>query len=203
LALLGGIPLAVRIRSHFHRRAGERSMPELASVVAALGWTLSQNAIRNMRKADFDIDVGRPYFDFVCEYLAFVVHVTDRIAHRMLDADRRVEFTTALARRLAGIIEDNREMLIAETASGECQRHFVALVNERAGDYAEFGYDEKEGPDFAFCRYFASCLLAVVPKKDHTWLHDQVMDIEAPDAVKTLQRTLEGLFTPVIGKGNA
>jgi hypothetical protein len=195
--------LAVRIRSHFHRRAGERGMPELASVVAALGWTLSQNAIRNMRKADFDIDTGRPYFDFVCEYLAFVVHVTDRIAYRMLDADRRVEFTTALARRIAGIIEDNREMLIAEPAAGECQRHFVALVNDRAGDYAEFGYDEKEGPDFAFRRNFASCLLAVVPKKDHTWLYDQVMDIEAPDAVKALQRTLEGLFTPVVGKGNA
>ncbi len=189
--------MAVRIRSRFHRRAGVRTMPELASVIAALGWNLSQDAIRTMRKADFDIDIGRPYFDFVCEYLAFVVHVTDRVAYRVLDAERRLEFTTALARRLAEIVEDNRDMLIAETAARECQRHFIALVNERAGAYAEFGYDEKEGADFGFRRFFASRLLAIVPKKDHPWVHDQVMEIEAPDAVKALQRALEGLFTPL------
>ena len=88
-------------------------------------------------------------------------------------------------------------MLIAETTPGDCQRHFIALVNERAGDYAEFGYDEKEGPDFAFRRFFASRLLEIVPEKDHPWVYDQAMEIEAPDAVEALQRTLDGLFSPL------
>jgi hypothetical protein len=59
-------------------------MPELASVIAMLSWKLSQEAIRSMRTAQFDIDIGRQYFDFVCEYLAFMLHAADRIAHRAL-----------------------------------------------------------------------------------------------------------------------
>ena len=57
--------MAIRIRSRFHRGAGERSMSELASVIAMLGWKLSQDAIRRMRAAQFDIDIGTQYFDFV------------------------------------------------------------------------------------------------------------------------------------------
>jgi hypothetical protein len=188
--------LAIRIRSRFHRGARERTATELASVVAMLGWKLSQDAIRRMRAARFDIDIGRQYFDFVCEYLAFMLHAADRIAYRKLDADKRTEFTTALALKLAGVVEDNRDMLIAEPEPGHCHRHFIALANLRGADYADFAYDEKEGPDFGFRRFFGSRLLEIVPKKDHAWVIDQIMEIEAPEAVKALERTLEGLFAP-------
>jgi len=171
-------------------------MPELASVIAMLGWKLSQDAIRNMRAAQFDIDIGRQYFDFVCEYLAFMLHAADRIAYRALDADKRVAFTTALALKLAEVVEDNRDMLIAEPEPGRCRRHFIALANRRGADYADFAYDEKEGPDFGFRRFFGSRLLEIVPEKDHAWVIDQIMEIEAPEAVRALERTLEGLFAP-------
>jgi hypothetical protein len=188
--------LAIRIRSRFHRGGRERTAPELASVIAMLGWKLSQDAIRRMRAAQFDIDIGRQYFDFVCEYLAFMLHAADRIAYRALDADRRVAFTTALALKLAEVVEDNRDMLIAEPEPGRCRRHFIALANLRGADYADFTYDEKEGPDFGFRRFFGSRLLDIVPEKDHAWVIDQIMEIEAPEAVKALERTLEGLFAP-------
>jgi len=188
--------LAIRIRSRFHRGGRERSAAELASVIAMLGWKLSQDAIRHMREAQFDIDVGRQYFDFVCEYLAFMLHAADRVAHRALDGDRRVAFTTALALKLAEVVEDNRDMLIAEPESGSCRRHFIALANLRGAEYADFAYDEKEGPDFGFRRFFGSRLLDIVPAKDHAWVIDQIMEIEAPEAVKALERTLAGLFAP-------
>jgi hypothetical protein len=188
--------LAVRIRSRFHRRRGQRTVFEMATVIAALGWRLSENAIRTMRKAKFDIDIGPPYFRFICEYLVFVVHVADRVAFRLLDAGRRVEFTTALARRLAEIAEDNREALLVEPPPGKCQRDFIDLVNERGDDYARFGYDKNEGPDFAFRRYFASRLLPILPEKDHPWIMDQAMEIEAPEAVSAIERTLQGLLAP-------
>ncbi len=188
--------MAIRIRSHFHQGAGERSMPELAGVIAMLGWKLSQDAIRRMRAAQFDIDIGTQYFDFVCEYLAFMLHAADRLAYRALDADKRVAFTTALALKLAEVVEDNRDMLIAEPEPGRCRRHFITLANERGADYADFAYDEKEGPDFGFRRFFGSRLLEIVPEKDHSWVIDQIMEIEAPEAVKALESTLAGLFAP-------
>ena len=171
-------------------------MAELASVIAMLGWKLSQDAIKNMRRAQFDIDIGTQYFDFVCEFLAFMLHAADRLAYRALAADKRTEFTTALALKLAEVVEDNRDMLIAEPEAGRCRRHFIALANERGADYADFTYDEKEGPDFGFRRFFGSRLLEIVPEKDHAWVIDQVMEIEAPEAVKALESTLAGLFAP-------
>jgi hypothetical protein len=188
--------LAIRIRSHFHRGGRERSASELASVIAIVGWKLSQEAIHRMREAQFDIDIGRQYFDFVCEYLAFMLHAADRIAYRVLDADKRTAFTTALALKLAEVVEDNRDMLMAEPEPGHCRRHFIALANRRGADYADFGYDEKEGPDFGFRRFFGSRLLDIVPEKDHAWVIDQIMEIEAPEAVKALESTLAGLFAP-------
>jgi len=188
--------LAIRIRSRFHKGAGERSMPELASVIAMLGWKLSQEAIRRMRAAQFDIDIGRQYFDFVCEFLAFMLHAADRIAYRALDADKRLAFTTALALKLAEVVEENRDMLIAEPEPGRSRSHFIALANERGADYADFSYDEKQGPDFGFRRFFGSRLLEIVPEKDHSWVIDQIMEIEAPEAIKALESTLAGLFAP-------
>ncbi len=188
--------MAIRIRSHFHRGGHERTAAELASVIAMLGWKLSQDAIRRMRAAQFDIDIGRQYFDFVCEYLAFMLHAADRIAYRALDADKRTTFTTALALKFAEVVEDNRDMLIAEPEPGRCRRHFIALANLRGADYADFTYDEKEGPDFGFRRFFGSRLLDIVPEKDHAWVIDQIMEIEAPEAVKALESTLAGLFAP-------
>ncbi len=188
--------MALRIRSRFHREGRKRTLPELASVIAMLGWKLSQEAIKRMRAAQFDIDIGRQYFDFVCEYLAFLLHAADRIAYRALPAARRTEFTTALALRLADAVEDNRDMLVADSALGRCRDHFIALANQRGADYADFAYDEKEGPDFGFRRFFGSRLLDIVPEKDHAWVIDQIMEIEAPEAVKALERTLAGLFAP-------
>ena len=188
--------MAIRIRSQFHRGAGERTITELASVIAMLGWKLSQEAIRRMRAAQFDIDIGRQYFDFVCEYLAFMLHAADRIAYRVLDAEKRVAFTTALALKFAEVVEDNRDMLIAEPDPGHSRHHFIALANLRGADYADFAYDEKDGPDFGFRRFFGSRLLEIVPEKDHAWVIDQIMEIEAPEAVKALEATLAGLFAP-------
>lgn len=171
-------------------------MAELAGVIAMLGWKLSQEAIRRMRAAQFDIDIGRQYFDFVCEYLAFLLHAADRIAYRALAADRRIEFTTALALKLAEVVEDNRDMLIAAPEPGHSRRHFIALANQRGADFADFAYDEKEGPDFGFRRFFGSRLLQIVPEKDHAWVIDQIMEIEVPEAVQALQATLAGLLAP-------
>ena len=184
------------MRSRFHAGGRERTSAELASVIAMLGWKLSQDAIRRMRTAQFDIDIGRQYFDFVCEYLAFMLHAADRIAYRALDADRRVAFTTALALKLGEVVEDNNDMLLAQPEPGRCRRHFIDLANQRGADYADFTYHAKDGPDFGFRRFFGSRLIEIVPEKDHAWVIDQIMEIEAPEAVKALEVTLEGLFAP-------
>ena len=119
----------------------------------------------------------------------------DRIAYRALDDADRIEFTTALAQNIARFVEENNIMLLGEAVPGESQRFFLDLFNRRGADYAEFDYDDK-GPDFGFKRLFAACLRDVLPEKDQLWVVDQAMDIEAPEALKMLEKTLAGLFDP-------
>jgi hypothetical protein len=191
--------MAVRIRAQFHAAGQPRSMAELASVVAVLAWKLAIDAIERMRQADYDIDVGRPYFDFVAEFTVFLAVAADRIAYRALDAAQRLEFTTALARRLASLVEENFGTLLEDMPPGEPTRHVLDLFNRRSADYAEFDYTP-DGPDFGFKRYFAACLREGLPEKDRLWVVDQVMDIEVPEALKALDKTLSGLFHPDAGK---
>lgn len=186
--------MAIRLKTKFHTK-GQRSAATLASVVAVLAWKLAIESIKRMRKADYDIDIGRPYFDFVCEFLAFLAVSADRIAYRELDEAGRVEFTTSLVKNIARFVEENRIMLLGEAVPGESQQYFLKLFNQRSGEYAEFDYDEN-GPDFGFKRFFAACLRDVLPEKDKLWVVDQAMDIEAPEALKMINKTLAGLFDP-------
>jgi hypothetical protein len=186
--------MAIRLKTKFHTK-GQRSPATLASVVAVLAWKLAIESIKRMRKADYDIDPGRQYFDFVCEFLAFLAACADRVAYRELAEDARVEFTTVLTRNIGRFVEENNIMLLGEAVPGESQRHFIDLFNRRAAEYAEFDYTE-QGPDFGFKRFFAACLRDVLPEKDKLWVVDQAMDIEAPEALKMLEKTLAGLFNP-------
>jgi hypothetical protein len=185
--------MAIRIRSRFHAGGRERTLAELASVVAMLSWKLAVESIRRMREAKFDIDLGRPYFDYVCETMAFHAHFADRVAFDQLDAARRGEFTTALAKRMAEAIEDNADMLLAVSEPGACRRRFLEVFNAAGVDYADYGCDAK-GPDFGFRRAYAARVRESMPEKDRNWVYDQVMEIEAPEGVKAIQKTLDGLF---------
>ena len=187
--------MAIRIRSSFHAGGKPRSMAELASVIAMLAWKLAIDSIKRMRQAQYDIDLGSAYFDYVCEFMIFLALAADRVAYRELAPEQRSEFTTALAQRIAAAIEDNREMLLVDVTPGKCQRHVIDLFNRRGAEYADHGYTEV-GPDFGFRRCFAACLQEVLPEKDRLWAVDQVMAIESPEAVKALEKTLAGLFHP-------
>lgn len=186
--------MAVRVFNKFHTQ-GARSPKMLASVVAMLAWKLAIESIKRMRQAYYDIDAGKPYFDFVCEFLVFLAHAADRIAYRSLDAEKRAEFTTALAIRLAEMVEESHEALLGSAEPGVSHRGFLELFNRRGADYGEYEYGPAtNGPDFGFKRMFASALREILPEKDKLWVIDQAMDIEAPDAIKALEKTMAGLF---------
>ncbi len=185
--------MAIRIRSQFHAGGRKRTMAELASVIAMLSWKLAIESIKRMREAKFDIDLGQPYFDYVCESMAFHAHLADRVAHADLPPEQRSEFTTALALRMAEAIEDNADMLLTAREPGASRRHFLDVFNAAGVDYADYGYDGK-GPDFGFRRAFAARVRESMPEKDKNWVYDQVMEIETPEGVKALEKTLKGLF---------
>ena len=185
----------MRIKSQWFKDGKPKTATQSASVIAFIAWRLAQNAVKQMRGAQFDIDPGPQYFAFVSEFLIFLIQIADRIAYARLEATYRADFTTALVIRVAEILEENEDTLLGTPAGQSHKSQFIDLFNQRSADYATMHYDKDgDGPDFAFLRYLGFRITDFMIKKDQTWVIDQIMDIEAPQAVEDITRGMNGLF---------
>jgi len=183
----------MRIKSQWFKDGKAKTAEQSASVVAFITWRLAQNAVKQMRAAQFDIDPGPQYFAFLEEFLVFLIQVADRIAYGQLAGTYRAEFTAALVIRVAEILEENQDALLGSPAERSYKSQFIALFNELSNDYATMGYTEA-GPDFAFLRILGYRVMHIMIKKDQTWVIDQIMAIEAPQAVADIKKGMQGLF---------
>ena len=181
----------MRIKSNWFKEGREHSPQEISDALAFTISRIADNALKNTRKAKFEIEVGPQYLDFLREFLLFLILVADRIAFRDLSADDRGTFTGNLANRVGETYAENRSRLLGENHK-ECKQGFIDLLNQRAGEYADFGYDEK-GPDYGFYRYLAFCISNVLNEEDANWVIDPMISFEAPEAVQMVQKTLRGL----------
>jgi len=195
----------MRIKSRWFKAGAERGPDEQASAAAFIVWRVAHQMLKRMRGAQFDIDAGAPYFAFIREVLVFLVALTDRIVHGRLDPDARAAFVVALVRHLARTLQENEVDLLGPPAAGATAYadSFIDLVNEVSRHYAEFGADPQardDGlgfqPDFGFVRYLGRRLEPTLPDKDRRWVLDQVMAIEAPEAIGVVRRSLRDLYDP-------
>lgn len=201
-------PPSLRIKSHWHKPGAQRRPADQARALAFTVWRVALQLLKRMRSADFDIDAGAPYFDFLAEALIFLVAVADRSVHARLGAEDRAEFLQALAAHCADTLDGNRSDLLGPAPAGQPYRDaFIDRLNLRLPEYADFGAERVTAadpapgaapgftPDFGFLRYFGSLLEACVPPKDQRWVLDQVMAIEAPEAVRTVNGALADLLS--------
>lgn len=223
---------ALRLKSRWFKSAATRSPAEQASAMAFIVWRIARKTLERMRGARFDIATGPAYFAFLREVLAFLVAVTDRLAHARLSPDARAAFTGALVHHLARTLQDNEDELLGPPPPGTAgvAASFIDLVNTLAPHYAEFGAAPTRAaptdraaappasavapasgrgdagcapdsapdfaPDFTFVRYFGHRLEATLPAPDRLWVIDQVMAVEAPEAVALVQRAMRELYDP-------
>lgn len=193
----------MRIKSHWFKAGEPKSAEQQASAMAFIVWRVAHNMLKRMRGAQFDIDAGGPYFDFIREVLVFLIAVVDRTAYTRMDAATRSVFTTALVNHCADTLAGNETDLLGPRTDGARYRDsFIDLVNEVSPHYAEFGADpagitaeEAFTPDFAFVRYLGSRLEPALPPHDRRWVLDQVMAIEAPEAVDIVRSAILDLLS--------
>ncbi len=183
----------MRIKSHWHKADKQKSVQEVAGAMAFIIWRLAQNSLKHMRGDKFEIEAGPRYFAVVAEFLIFLIQIADRIAYERLDETMRAEFTTALALRVAETLDENLVDLGGGADGQNYRQQFISLLNERAADYANFAYTEA-GPDYAFLRYLGTCVMEFMGEQDKPWIMDQIIEIETPDAVATVQKGMRDLF---------
>jgi hypothetical protein len=183
----------MRVKSRWFKDGQPKSATEVAGAAAFIAWRVAQNAVKTMRAAKYELPPGPQYFAFVAEFLAFLVVAADRIAHAHGDAAWRIEFTTAMANRAGETLADNEADLLGAAAAGDIKRRFIAMVNERAADYAHFEWSA-EGPDYGMLRYLGHRVAEAMAEDERSWAVAQVIECEAPEAAGMLRRAMNGLL---------
>lgn len=179
----------MRVQSHWFREGKEKPPEALAHAAAFIAWRQARAALQRMRGADFEIAAGPQYFDVLAEFLAFLLACADRTAFAKLPPENRARFTQAFGQRLAEIWAENRQELLGQGRAADLVEH----LNARQDDYAACQWAEGK-PDFAFLRCLAHALAQSLPERDQSWVHDQAMEIEGPEAAETLHHALLDLF---------
>jgi len=186
----------IRVKSNWQQKDHRKKTPqEIAGAVAYIIWRVSDNTLKNIRKADFDIAIGPQYFAFLQEYLIFLVMIAERIVYAQLSEEGRLEFTGALANRVAEHQSENQTEWLGG-ALREYKDSFIDRFNQRAGEYADFHYTGVE-TSFSLILHLGQCMRDVVDEKDKTWVVDQIMAIEVPESVAILEKAMAGLFDDI------
>jgi len=183
----------VRIRSHWNKKGKERSLEETAGALAFIQWRIAGKALLDLENEGFQTDTQLQRLDVIEEFSAFLIHVTDRLVHDMLDEDERRRFIVALALKTADTYHDNR--VDSEGRGQDFRQPFIEGLNRRLADYAEFSFEDGE-PGYAFRRYLGESVTGRMGERDRKWITDQVMEIEVPDMLKTLKKGLRDLLGP-------
>lgn len=192
----------MRIKSNWAKTDKEKTPQEIGGALAFVLWKIGDHELQATRKAGFEIEIGPQYFAFLSEFLIFLVMVADRVVYLNAAPDTRIAITSYLANRLGEHLSENKSRLLGDdfsdyepnlAAIAAYKQRFLDQLNLRAGEYAEFHYDQ-HGPDFAFTRYLGFCLRPVMQGRDIEWVVQQMMDITAPDAIKMVDKTAKDLL---------
>lgn len=181
----------MRVKSRWSKKDKTHSIEEIAGALAFIIWRIATNGVLSMENADFQTETQRQRLDIIGEFLAFAIHVADRMTIERFDEEQRVRFVTELAQKCAKHMEDNKRDVIGP---GEYRQAFIDLLNQRMADYAEFGYSDDEGPSFGMKRFFGDQVKHCFNAEDQKWVGSQVIDIEVPEIMTHLKRATPNLF---------
>lgn len=188
--------MALRIKSSWHQsdrnQVVDKGLEDNAVALAFIMWRLALDKARNLHGEDFVYHSDGQRIAVICEYLAFQMQVADRVANQKgLSDDERRDFINALAHRVADHVEDNAIDLFGP---GDYRTGFIATLNERSQEYAEFGYP-KAGPSYPFLRHLGHKAQQIMGKGQiNRWVIDQVMDQDAPEVVERLEKAMGDLL---------
>lgn len=183
----------LRVKTVWFKKVGDVPSPEkTGSVLASTVWRLSDAVVINLSKADYDIITPQRGFRIIGEMVAFLSHIADRMLHGRIEETQRAALMQALGVRLAEVMAEN---ILAVTGddSFDYKANFLAFLNRRAEEYAQFDFEPTK-PNFSVLRFLGHSLLEIMEERDQPWVIDQIMELEAPQAIETLQKTVDGLI---------
>jgi hypothetical protein len=183
--------MAIRLKTKWHNKEKERTVEEIASALAFSIWRIGMEGVLHLENEDFQTDTNSQRMDIAAVFVIFLTHLIDRMAYSRLTDEERAALVTALAKKLAVFMQENREEV---EGPGDYTSGFIEKLNTQIGDYAECNWTEEDGPGFSMRRTFGDHVTEVMGDKYRKWVTTYIIDIETPEALKTLDRTVKSLL---------
>lgn len=183
--------MMARLRTRWNQKERERGIDQVASAVGVSLWRIASEALLNLENEGFETITHAQRLDVIAEFLAFLIHVSDRLVYGKSEEQQRREFITALAMHLTNLMQDNRR---DASGPGQYREAFIELLNARMEDYSQCSFSESEGPGFTLKRILGEQVRDRMGAKDNKWIPDYVMDAEVPKAMESLHRVLKGML---------
>ncbi len=184
----------LRIKTTWFRRGSGRAADETASVLALNFWKMANKSVDDISKADYDIiHMGRG-FGLIAEMGAFMLHIADRRLYGRVDEERRAALIESTGVHLAEYVEKNiQDFVNDDQDKRDYLGEFLDFLNRRTADYETFEFPPEE-PNYAIKRYLANVIRDRMEAHDQTWIIDQIIEFQAPEAIETVQKLIDGFF---------
>ena len=188
--------MAIRIKDKWHEsqrnQPAAKSLEDSAGALAFIGWRVALDKAQGLNREGFRFDSDIERVGVISEFIAFEIQVADRLAYEFLDEDERSAFINALGQRFADHMQENLSDLDGPRNYRDA---FVALLNDRLGDYATLSFEDGE-PGFDFLRYLGSKVLAVLGEdQTNRWVLDQIVAVEAPEVAGKIRKSVFNLLS--------
>ena len=184
----------IRIKTTWFRKDAGRAEDETASVLALTFWKMASKAVDDISKADYDIVNPGRGFGIIAEMGAFILHITDRMLSDRVDEERRTALIGAAGVKLGEFMASNiHDLLNDDTDKRDYQGEFLDFLNRRTEDYETFDFPPDE-PNYAIKRYLANVMRERMEAHDQTWIIDQVIEFQSPEAIENVAKLINGFF---------
>ncbi len=189
-----------RVRGRFLRtkwwsgKGKIRTASEQGGALAFIAWRVAYETAITLHGEDYVYRDDGQRLDVIAEFLAFIVHLVDRISCEQLPDEVRDKLINALGSKLARHMEDNR---FDWEGPGDHRTSFISLLNRRLDGYAEESFDHEAGPGYGMYRHAGHCVQQHMYEEDahdNRWIIDQVMDIEGPEIYGKIHKAMRNLL---------
>jgi hypothetical protein len=183
--------MRMRLKSKWRDKGRDRSLEDNAVALASNLWRIALTCAKNLHEQQFIYESDEQRMAVIREYLAFLVHLADRLTAQDLMQEDRERFIVALARAAARHVQENQAELLGGDDHASA---FIVMLNQRSAEYSEMPFDDNS-QSYAALRHLARKVQAIMGSdQTNRWITEQVIEIDAPEAAASLKQALEGLF---------
>ena len=179
----------MRLKSKWHKKGKARDPEEQGGALGFILWGIAVDRVKHMEQNNFKIDLPQETLAVISEVLAFLIQAVDRLIFDQVDDDTRGRIINATAHHLDDTIQDNARDLLGVEDYG----HFFEILNDRLNQYAEWPWEDDE-PGYSHRRLLGQSVAEAVSEIDPRFVAEQIIEVEAPEAMALLRRGLGNLF---------